>query len=298
MSVLVVGSANADLTVCAPRIPGPGETVLGGDYALLPGGKGANQAVAASLAGAPVAFCGATGRDAFAPTVRRALTAAGVDMAALHALDAATGIALITVADSGENSITVAGGANARLGAEHLPDLSGVTHLLMQQEIPAGTVLEAARRARAAGVSVLLNAAPARELPAELFPLLDTLIVNEGELAALFPGDPLLAARALLARGPGAVVVTLGAAGSLAITAQETYRQPALPVTVVDTTGAGDTFCGVLAAWLAGGAALPEALRAANVAGALACTRLGAQAAMPRRAEIEAQLAHSGIQKD
>lgn len=290
MSVLVIGSANADLTVRAPRIPGPGETVLGGDYALLPGGKGANQAVAASRAGARVAFCGAVGQDAFAPTVLGALAAAGVDTAALRELEAATGIALITVADSGENSITVSGGANARLGPEHLPDLAGVTHLLMQQEIPAGTVLEAARRARAAGVAVLLNAAPARELPVDLFPLLDLLIVNEGELAALAPGDPLLAARAVLARGPQAVVVTLGAAGSLAITAQQTYRQPALPVKVVDTTGAGDTFCGVLAAWLAGGAALPEALRAANVAGALACTRLGAQAAMPNRAEIEARL--------
>ena len=292
MSVLVVGSANADLIVRASHAPGPGETVLGGDYVLLPGGKGANQAVAAARAGASVTFCGAVGRDAFAPTVHAALSGAGVDPSALNELDAATGIALITVADGGENSITVAGGANARLSPEHLPTNFGAfSHLLMQQEIGVEVVRAAAQRAREAGVTVLLNAAPARPLPPDLLALLDILIVNEGELAALEAGEAEAAAGRLLERGPRAVVVTLGARGSLAVTPEGVHHQPAHPVTVVDTTGAGDTFCGALTAWLAAGHALPEALRVASVAGALACTRLGAQAAMLTRAEIEAVLA-------
>ncbi len=295
MSVLVVGSANADLIVRAPHAPGPGETVLGGDYALLPGGKGANQAVAAARAGTGVTFCGAVGRDAFAPTVHAALAGAGVDRSVLRELDAATGLALITVADGGENSITVSGGANARLSPEHLPtDFTAFTHVLMQQEIRVETVLAAAQRARAAGGTVLLNAAPARPLAPELLRALDYLIVNEGELAALAPGEAEAAARTLLARGPRAVVVTLGARGSLTVTPEGALRQPAHPVEVVDTTGAGDTFCGALTAWLAAGHALPDALRAAGVAGALACTRLGAQAAMPTRAEIEAALSATG----
>ena len=163
----------------------------------------------------------------------------------------------------------------------------------MQQEIAPETVLAAAQRARKVGAQVLLNAAPAREVNGELWALLDVLIVNEHELAQLAgtpEGQEEEAARSLLARGVGTVIVTLGARGSLAVTADQLLRQPAHKVEVLDTTGAGDTFCGVLAAWLSGGAALPQALRAANVAGALACTKLGAQAAMPTRAEIEAAL--------
>ena len=287
-----MGSLNTDILVRVRRAPGPGETVLGGDAHIAPGGKGANQAVAAARAGAPVAFCGAVGRDSFAPVPREALAAAGVNLTHLRELDVPSGVALITISDDGENSITVASGANARLMPEHLPaDFSGVTHLLMQQEIHPQTVLTAAQRARAAGAQVLLNAAPARELGAELWPLLDLLIVNEHELAQLAGGPEQheeAAARSLLARGVGTVIVTLGGRGSLAVTPNQVLKQPAHSVEVLDTTGAGDTFCGVLAAWLSGGAALPEALEAANVAGALACTKLGAQAAMPTRAEIEA----------
>lgn len=295
MSVLIVGSLNTDILVRVRRAPFPGETVLGSDAEVQPGGKGANQAVAAARAGAPVAFCGAAGRDSFAPVPRGALSAANVDLTHLRELDVPSGVALITISDGGENSITVASGANARLSATDLPaDFSGVSHLLMQQEIPEETVLAAAQRARAAGAQVMLNAAPAREPPDELWPLLDILIVNEHELAQLAGtsvGQEQAAARSLLSRGVGTVIVTLGKRGSLAVMQGEVMRQPAHPVEVVDTTGAGDTFCGVLAAWLSGGAALSESLKAANVAGALACTKLGAQAAMPTRAEIEAALA-------
>jgi len=294
MSVLIVGSLNTDILVRVRRAPMPGETVLGSDAEVQPGGKGANQAVAAARAGVSVAFCGAAGRDSFAPVPRQALSAANVDLMYLRELDVPSGVALITISGDGENSITVASGANARLSAADLPgDFSGVSHLLMQQEIPEETVLAAATRARAVGAQVMLNAAPARELPSELWSLLDMLIVNEHELAQLAGmsvAQEEAAARTLLARGVGTVIVTLGERGSLAVTADEVLTQPAHPVLVVDTTGAGDTFCGVLAAWLSDGAALPEALRAANVAGALACTRLGAQAAMPTRAEIEAAL--------
>ena len=294
VGILVIGSINTDILVRVRRAARPGETVLGQDAQLSPGGKGANQAVAAARAGASVSFCGALGCDAFATMPRQALAAAGVDLGYLRELDAPSGLALITVSGEGENSITVASGANARFAPEHLPaDFGGVTHLLMQQEIPPATVLAAAHRARHSGAQVLLNAAPAREISAELWPLLDMLIVNEHELAQLTgtpESQPQRSARSLLANGVGAVIVTLGARGSLAITAQGMLEQPAHKVKVIDTTGAGDTFCGVLAAWLSSGAAQAEALRAANVAGALACTRLGAQAAMPTEAEIEAAL--------
>nr|WP_221269534.1 ribokinase [Deinococcus budaensis] len=293
--MLVVGSVNADLTVQAPRIPAPGETVLGGDVRVSPGGKGANQAVAAALAGAPVTFCGAAGHDAFREIALRGLTRAGVDLARLHTLDAPTGLALITVAPGGENAITVASGANAHLTPAQLPgDLGGFTHLLLQGELPPEVTREAARRAHAAGLTVLHNAAPARTPDPALLAHTHHLIVNEHELAAFAAGragpDREAQVRALLGRGPGAVTVTLGARGSLTATPDATFRLPAFPVTPLDTTGAGDTFCGVLAAGLVAGQPLADALHAAGVAGALACTRPGAQDAMPTRAEIRAAL--------
>lgn len=293
VSILVVGSVNADLTVRAGRIPAPGETVLGDEARVSPGGKGANQAVAAALAGARVALCGAVGEDAFREPALRGLTRAGVDLAHLHTVDAPTGLALITVTPGGENAITVASGANARVGPAHLPGNRGdLTHLLLQGELTAEVTREAARRARVAGLTVIHNAAPAREPDPELLLLTHHLVVNEHELSALAgdQGDAEAGARQLLGHGPRAVTVTLGARGSLTVTREAIHRLPAHPVTPVDTTGAGDTFCGVLTAWLAGGQSLPEALRAATVAAALACTRPGAQDAMPGRAEIEAAL--------
>ncbi|MPY65805.1 ribokinase [Deinococcus sp. SDU3-2] len=293
MTLLVVGSVNADLAVRAPHIPAPGETVLGGDVRVSPGGKGANQAVAAALAGARVTLCGAVGHDPFREAALRGLTRAGVDLTRLHTLDTPTGLALITVAEGGENAITVASGANARMTPEQLPaDLTPHTHLLLQGELPAGVTREAARRGHAAGLAVLLNAAPAQAPDPELLAHVTHLLVNEAELAALAPsgGDVEAQARALLASGPQAVTVTLGARGSLTVTEDETYAFPALPVTPVDTTGAGDTFAGVLAAELVAGSPLPEALRAAGVAASLTCTRPGAQDAMPTREEILAAL--------
>ncbi len=289
VSVLVVGSINADLTVRTAHIPAPGETVLGGDARTSPGGKGANAAVAAALAGAAVSLVGAVGDDAFRDVALSGLRRAGVDLGRLRTLDAPTGLALITVSDAGENAITVASGANARLTPEHLPaDFTGFTHLLMQQELPPEITLEAARRASAAGLTVLLNAAPTRATAPELLRLTGHLLVNEHELAALAgDGEMEASARALLARGPGAVTVTLGGAGSLTVTARETYRLPAHPVHTVDTTGAGDTFCGVLTARLSHGDGLAAALRWAGIAAALACTHPGAQDAMPNWAAVQ-----------
>ncbi|WP_034384390.1 ribokinase [Deinococcus sp. YIM 77859] len=291
MTVLVVGSVNADVTVRAPRLPAPGETVLGDDARVSPGGKGANQAVAAALAGASVAFCGAAGPDSFRAVALSGLTRAGVNLEHLHELNAPTGLALVTVAADGENAITVASGANARLTPLHLPaSLDGFTHLLLQNELPLDVNREAARRAYAAGLTVLYNAAPAREVDPALLAHTHHLIVNEHELAALGGKGEDLEKRAwtLLACGPQAVTVTLGARGSLTVTAHAAYRLPAHPVIPVDTTGAGDTFCGVLAAELAQGQPLPAALHAAGIAAALACTRPGAQDAMPSRTEIAA----------
>ncbi|MDL2345344.1 PfkB family carbohydrate kinase, partial [Deinococcus sp. MIMF12] len=215
-------------------------------------------------------------------------------------LDAPTGLALITVAEGGENAITVASGANARMTPGHLPaDLSPFTHLLLQGELPAAVNREAARRAHAAGLTVLLNAAPVQAPDPELLAHVTHLLVNETELAALAPAGGRVdgdgggvdreveaQARALRAAGPEAVTVTLGARGSLTVAGAQTYALPALPVTPVDTTGAGDTFAGVLAA----GLPLPGALRTAGVAASLTCTRPGAQDAMPTREEIQANL--------
>ncbi|GGM08464.1 ribokinase [Deinococcus aerophilus] len=288
--VLVVGSVNADLTVRAERIPGPGETVLGGDAHTSPGGKGANAAVAAALAEARVALVGAVGHDAFRAAALAGLTRAGVDLAGLHTLDAPTGLALITVSEAGENAITVASGANAHLRSAHLPaEMHGFSHLMLQQELPPEVTLAAAQRAREAGLRMLLNAAPTRGTDPALLRLTDHLIVNEHELAALAgkEGSLKARARALLRRGPQAVTVTLGEKGSVTVTRDTTLELPAHPVTVLDTTGAGDTFCGVLTARLSRGDALEQALRWAGVAAALTCTRPGAQNAMPTWAETQ-----------
>jgi ribokinase len=290
--ILVAGSANLDFVVRVPHIAAPGETVLGGDTTLAPGGKGANQAVAAARAGGQVAFLGALGGDAFAGPLLDSLRDAGVDLQFVRRVDAPTGAAYISVARGGENAITVSPGANAGLRPEHLPDLTPFSHLLLQLETPPETVAAFARAGRAAGLSVVLNAAPARPLDPGLLADVDLLVVNEGELRVVAggEGDSETLADRVRARGPGTVVVTLGARGCLARSAGGTLQLPAFPVEVVDTTGAGDTFVGVLAAWLARGVSLPGALRAATVGAALACTQPGAQPGMPTRAAIEVHL--------
>ena len=289
--ILVVGSANIDFVTPVEHLPAPGETVLGSGYTVSPGGKGANQAVACGRAGGEVAFVGALGSDSFAALLRASLRESGVQDSTLE-VDAPTGAAFIGVSRSGENAITVASGANGALTPELLPPFAQVSHLVLQLELPLPTVLEAARRGRAAGARVVLNASPARALPPELLALTDVLVVNEGELAVLIESGGELSARLEAARrlGPGTVIVTLGERGSVALSPEGLTRVPAYKVSVLDTTGAGDTYLGVLVAALAAGEGLPGAMRRASVASALACTRAGAQPSMPWRAEIEAAL--------
>ncbi len=289
--ILVAGSANLDFVTPVERLPAPGETVLGAAYFTVPGGKGANQAVACARAGGRVAFVGALGQDDFAGQLRASLRQSGVEDRTVT-VGAPTGAAFIGVTSSGENAITVAAGANAHLRPEHLPGWDGIDTLVMQLEIPLDSVVTIAAQARAAGVQVLLNAAPARALPPELLRNTDLLIVNEGELAALSGAAGHAAQLAdVQSRGPHTVVVTLGGQGSLTLSGQELLSTPAYPVHVKDTTGAGDTFVGVLAAALSSAVPLPEALRQASVGAALACTRAGAQPSMPTRAELLAAYA-------
>lgn len=296
--ILVAGSANLDFVVNADHIPAPGETVLGRAFKTFPGGKGANQAVACARAGGvPTAMLLALGNDGFAAPLIDSLTQAGVQLHTVRAANEPTGTAFICVSDDGENAITVAPGANNALLPEHLaqlvPSLQGITHLLMQLETPLDTVQAYAQAAKAQGVQVVLNAAPARALPATLLALVDILIVNEGELTALTAGQGNAqsslqhSVQDRLAQLPiPCVIVTLGAKGCLArlrdTQGRSTFvEQGAFKVQVVDTTGAGDTFCGVLVAALSQQATLAQALQRASAASALACGQLGAQSSIP-----------------
>lgn len=290
--VLVAGSANADFVVRARHVPAPGETLLGGDLSVFAGGKGANQAVAAARAGgAQTAMLVALGDDDQAKLLIRSLEGAGVE---LHIRRSArsTGAALITVSDEGENAITVAPGANADLRPEDLPPLDDIAWLAMQLETPLATVLVYARSAQVQGVRVLLNAAPARALPEALLRAVDVLVVNEEELTALVGEHGSIAER-LARTGVAITVATLGSRGAVALVDGDYLVQPAFVVTPVDTTAAGDTFCGVLVADLAAGEALAAALRRAAAAAALVTTRAGAQSSIPTRAEVEAFMAEA-----
>lgn len=289
--ILVAGSANLDFVVRAPHIPAPGETVLGRDFKLFSGGKGANQAVACARAGgAPTHMLLALGDDAFALPLEASLRAAGVQVQVVRVKEQATGTAFICVSDDAENAITVAPGANLCLRAADLPPLDGFTHLLLQLEIPLESVTAYATRARAQGVKVVLNAAPAQRLPADLLALLDVLVVNQGELAVVadFSGG---IAECLARIEVPCVVVTLGRRGCCARSDGAFLAQTAFEVTSVDSTGAGDTFCGVLVAALSRGKDLSQALLLAGAASALACTKLGAQSSIPTEAEVLAFLA-------
>ncbi len=294
--ILVAGSANLDFVVRADHIPAPGETVLGREFKTFPGGKGANQAVASARAGGvPTAMLLALGDDAFATPLEASLNEAGVQLHIKRAEDQPTGTAFICVSDDAENAITVAPGANNTLGPADLPDLAGVTHLVMQLETPLASVSAYARAARARGVKVVLNAAPAQTLPAGLLADLDVLIVNEGELAvvAAHSGSAFSSVEENLAElDVPCVVVTLGSHGSLARVGGTRVggtivRQAAFPITPVDTTGAGDTFVGSFVAALSQGATLPDALKQASAASALACLTPGAQSSIPTRAQVQ-----------
>ncbi len=265
--IAVVGSVNLDLVVEVERHPAAGETVLGGDAAELHGGKGANQAVAAARAGSEVQFVGRVGADDAGVLLREGLAAEGVGVEHLRTDDdAPSGRALIAVDARGENTIVVSPGANARVGPDDVAAAAALLRAaavtLVQHEIPAAAVAAAAR---AAGGTVVCNPAPARPLVAGI----DVLVPNERELQAL-GGEP-------AGLGVAAVVVTLGAAGALVVARGRRERIPAPAVDVVDTTGAGDVFCGALAHALAGGAELVEAARAAVAAAALSVTRHGAR---------------------
>lgn len=291
-AIAVLGSTNMDLVAYVPKAPRLGETVTGRAFRTVPGGKGANQAVAAARSGGQVVMIGAVGTDEFGVRLRSALTAAGVETAALRTVEGASGTAHITVDDEGGNSIIVIPGANARVTGLEAGDDSRIAaagSLLLQLELPLEAVLAGALCARAHGVRTVLTPAPARPLPAELLAATDLLVPNEHEAAALTGlTDPHEAAAALLDDVPE-VVITLGAAGALyAARGREPLTVPAPRVRAVDTTAAGDTFVGALAVALGEGRPMPEALRWASAAAALSVQRPGAQDSMPTRAETDA----------
>ena len=298
--VLVIGSANVDFTVTVDRLPREGETVSGGRLHVGHGGKGANQAVAARRLGAEVRFVGCVGQDTFGDEIADRLAAEGVAIDGLNRTAAATGTALIVVDALGRNQIAVAPGANRLLGVEMAQtreaDLHWAQVLLLQLETALPTVAWALRAARRHTVVTILNPAPAQPLPEEMYPLVDYLTPNAGE-AALLSGQPVgspetarEAARQLLERGVGTVVVTLGEAGALVCAESSAVHFPAFPVQAVDTTGAGDAFNAGLALGLAAGGTLEQAIPLANAAAALACTHTGARDALPDRAQVEAFL--------
>ena len=297
--VLVVGSANVDFTVAASRLPAVGETVSGGTLLVNHGGKGANQAVAARRLGAEVRLVACVGDDASGRGIRAALQAEGIGVDGMMVTaDAATGTALIVVDGQGRNQIVVAPGANWRLSVEHVraraDDFAWAQVVMCQLETPLDTLAWALAEARRRGLVTVLNPAPVREgIADDVWRLVDYLTPNEGEaerlsgVAVRDAGSAAAAGRALRGRGVGAVIVTLGSQGSLACTARDDIRVPAFPVEAVDTTAAGDAFNGALGAALAGRDPLPDALRCASAAAALACTRRGAQPSLPTRAEVD-----------
>ncbi|MFD9379224.1 ribokinase [Streptomyces sp. NPDC059999] len=291
-AIAVLGSTNMDLVAYVSKAPRLGETVTGRAFHTVPGGKGANQAVAAARLGGEVVMIGAVGADEFGVRLRSALAAAGVETAALRTVEGASGTAHITVDDEGANSIVVIPGANARVtGLEAGDDsrIGSADSLLLQLELPLEAVIAGARAARAHGVRTILTPAPARPLPAELLDVTDLLVPNEHEAAALTGlTDPHRAAEALLRSVPQ-VVITLGGAGVLfAARGREPLALPAIRVRAVDTTAAGDTFVGALAVAVGEGRPMPEALRWASAAAALSVQRPGAQDSMPTRSETDA----------
>jgi len=299
--ITVVGSLNMDLVARSPRIPQPGETIIGGALLTAPGGKGANQAVAAAWLGAATAMVGKVGQDAFAASLLHNLAEANVDHTFVQQ-DAATvtGAALIVVDDAGENSIVVTPGANYQLTPADIEAAETVITtakvLLLQLEIPLDAVVKAAQMARSNGVTVILNPAPAQALPTELLKAVDILIPNETE-TELLTGNPVssqaeaeLAAAKLRDQGVSTVIITLGARGALLIDGNQSMLIPPFSVMPVDTTAAGDAFVGGLAVALAEGQPLPKAVRWGNAAGALTATKLGAQTSLPNRAALLTKL--------
>jgi ribokinase len=294
--VVVLGSLNMDLVVFARRLPDDGETVPGHDFREIPGGKGLNQAVAAARAGGQVVMVGAVGDDTKGARLREVLAEEQVDGSWVRTVAGGrTGIASIGVDAGGENRIVVVPGANALVAADQVPDLAPAV-LLASLEVPLPVVTAAFVQARRAGMTTILNPAPAVPLPGRLLAACDLLVPNEHEAATLTgTGTADLAgaegaARALSGDGARTVVVTLGRRGALVLHAGQARHMPAVAVEPVDTTAAGDAFCGVLAAALAGGNSVDQAVRFAAAAGALATTVVGAVPSLPRREAILALL--------
>ena len=297
--IKVIGSINLDLTATVGRLPRPGETVPGDGFSTAPGGKGANQALAARRAGSKVKMIGAVGTDAFAEQATALLKHGGVDLDAVRASGDATGIAVILVEKAGENVIAIIPGGNAAVSHEDVADAAVAQgdHVVLQLEIPMETVRASLEASRAAGAVSLLNTAPFRQEAAEFLELADYAIANEtefdlyAETLALTGDNREDRIRDCAARTGRTIVVTLGADGVVAASTSEFYRAKGLKITPVDTVGAGDTFCGYFAASLGAGHDLPTALRRAAVAGSLACLKPGAQPSIPRAAEVDAALA-------
>jgi ribokinase len=303
-SVVVVGSLNMDFVVRMPRLPAPGETVLGQDFRMIPGGKGANQACAAGKLGSPrvrVQMVGRVGADVFGEHLKRSLEAAGVEVDAVCPGGCEpTGVALIWVDAAGQNSIVVASGANHRFPASEVESLSfaDAAFVLFQLETPLETVAAALLLAREQGARTMLDPAPAQRLSPDLLALVDILTPNESEALLLLgrpparvsPADAPALARSLRNLGPRAVVLKLGDQGCYYDDGVEQQRVPAFPVEARDSTAAGDIFNGALAIALAEGQPVASALRFANAAAAISVTRVGAQASVPTRGEVDSFL--------
>jgi len=297
-TIVVVGSSNTDMIVKVPRIPKPGESVMGGRFTMAAGGKGANQAVAAARAGGQVSLIARVGNDVFGEEAVQGYARDGIDVGCLtHDDGAPTGIALIFVGENGQNSIAVAPGANSSLTPEHIEKFRDrileADTLLMQLETPLETVQAAAEIAAGAGKRIILNPAPGRQLPDDLLRQISILTPNESE-AEILTGirfeDDMSAGRAaerLLDRGVGIVIVTLGERGAYAASGKERRRLPGFQVKAVDATAAGDVFNGALAVGLSEGMALQDAVRFAHAAAALSVTKLGAQPSIPYRHQVD-----------
>jgi ribokinase len=293
--ILVVGSLNADLVVRSPRFPQPGETISGEDLLTLPGGKGANQAVAAARLGSSVSMLGCVGKDTFGDYLLQNLHSNKVKANYVRRDDASTGTAIIIVDFNGQNSIVLSPGANGKVSPMDIEtaSFSGFSLLLLQLEIPIETVLSAAQRAKESGLRILLNPAPARSLPDELITLPDFLVPNETELSLLtnktvsdIPSAE-KASRVLLDRGAQTIIVTLGPNGALIVAKENTKHIPPFKVNVVDTTAAGDAFIGGFASALLQDKSLEEAVRYGCACGALATTKFGAQPSLPTKEEVD-----------
>jgi ribokinase len=296
-AIVVLGSANMDLVVRQPRLPRPGETMFGSDFSTVPGGKGLNQAVAAARAGGDVGFLGAVGSDAFGEALRRCLHEEGVDTGGLADVDAPTGTAHIAVLDDGENAIVVVSGANAAitgLDDDAKRRIEDASYLVAQFERPVELVSEAFVVARGMGIRTVLTPAPVQPIDHALLQLVDVLIPNAQEACELAGVTDETEAALALSRTAGLVVMTRGSRGALVAREGTIVAEvPARTVKAVDTTGAGDTFAGVLVAWLASGAELEAALDAATVAASISVTRPGATTSMPTWDEIAAGLQES-----